>query len=153
MAARPLCRRSLQRPRPITIRDVDLFLFEGSPDFGCEFVEQQPNRLIIHIGGIERQHLRSPRCRAGSEGRNCEPDGDRFGRVCMRFRRCATRPVFSPRVARPHSAAPCCRWGVTPTGTHRFPWRTSGACRRGRHSLLSDKAPRSMAVDKAAASR
>ena len=57
MAARPLCRRSLQRPRPITIRDVDLFLFEGSPDFGCEFVEQQPNHLIIHIGGIERQHL------------------------------------------------------------------------------------------------
>ena len=31
---------SLQRPRPITIRDVDLFLFEGSPDFGREFVEQ-----------------------------------------------------------------------------------------------------------------
>ena len=36
-----------------------------------------------------------------------------------------------PRIGRPHSAAPCCRWGVTPTGTHRFPWRTSGACRRG----------------------
>jgi hypothetical protein len=36
---------------------VDLFLFEDSPDFGCEFVEQNPNRVIIYIGGIERQHL------------------------------------------------------------------------------------------------
>ena len=36
---------------------MDLFLFEDSPDFGCEFVEQYQNRVIIHIGGIERQGL------------------------------------------------------------------------------------------------
>src|SRR6266851_2026180 len=47
----------LQRPCPIAICDVDLFLFESSPDFGCEFVEQYPDRVIIHIGGIERQDL------------------------------------------------------------------------------------------------
>ena len=44
------------------IRDVDLFLFENSPDFGCEVVKQYPHRVIVHIGGIVRQHL------AGKDG-------------------------------------------------------------------------------------
>jgi len=38
---------------------VDLFLFEDSPDFGCEFVEQYLNRVIVYIGGIVRQHFAS----------------------------------------------------------------------------------------------
>ena len=37
-------------------------MLEDSPDFGCEVVEQYPNRVIIYIGGIERQHL------AGKDG-------------------------------------------------------------------------------------
>jgi hypothetical protein len=41
---------------------VDLFLFEDPPDFGCEFVEQYPNRVIVYIGCIERQDL------AGKDG-------------------------------------------------------------------------------------
>src|SRR5438874_1445795 len=47
---------------PIAIRDVDLFLFEDPADFGCEVVEQYPNRVIVYIGGIVRQHL------AGKDG-------------------------------------------------------------------------------------
>src|SRR5262249_49597416 len=37
--------------------NVDFFLFENSPDFGGEVVEQCPNRVIVYIGGIVRQHL------------------------------------------------------------------------------------------------
>src|SRR5438445_371765 len=48
MAARPLCRRSLQRPRPITIRDVDLFLSESG---------QLPKPELI-LAGIMRSSCR-----------------------------------------------------------------------------------------------
>jgi len=41
---------------------VDLFLFEDFPDFGCEFIEQYPDPVIIYIGGIEWQYL------AGKDG-------------------------------------------------------------------------------------
>jgi hypothetical protein len=36
---------------------VDLFLFENSPDFRRELVEQYPNRVIIDISGIVWQRL------------------------------------------------------------------------------------------------
>jgi hypothetical protein len=36
---------------------VDLLLLEDSPDFGCELIEQSPNRVVVQIGGVERQYF------------------------------------------------------------------------------------------------
>ena len=88
---------------------MDLFLFEDLADFGCEFVEQYPNRVVVDIGCIERQDL------AGKDGdglaimsgfsfRACKDDftagkdarEKRFARASRSLvQRCAARIVSS----------------------------------------------------------
>ena len=41
---------------------MDFFLFEGAADFGCKLVEQHPNRFVVQVAGIERQHFAGKDC-------------------------------------------------------------------------------------------
>ena len=41
---------------------MDFFLFEGVADFGCKLVEQHPNRFVVQVAGIERQHFAGKDC-------------------------------------------------------------------------------------------
>ena len=41
---------------------MDFFLFEGAADFGCKLVEQHPNRFVVQVADVERQHFTGKDC-------------------------------------------------------------------------------------------